>query len=161
MNSDGSFTWTPPANFNGTDSFTYRASDGLLTSAITTVTLNVLPVNDPPVANDDSYSTSFNTPITIAAPGLLLNDRDVDGDPLTAVLATSPAARYAGTQSQRIFHMDSSGGFQRYGQLPVSDVGRYHALGGSDSHDHCDAAHTDAEILCRRCHGTAKLSVHS
>jgi hypothetical protein len=71
--------------------FTYRASDGLLTSAVTTVTLNVLPVNDPPVANDDSYTTSFNTPITVAAPGLQLNDRDVDGDPLTAVLATSPA----------------------------------------------------------------------
>jgi len=91
LNADGSFTWTPPANFNGTDSFTYRASDGLLTSAITTVTLNVLPVNDSPVASDEAYTTSFNTPITVAAPGLLLNDRDVDGDPLTALLATPPA----------------------------------------------------------------------
>ncbi|MEY3175670.1 MAG: hypothetical protein RLZZ436_3584, partial [Planctomycetota bacterium] len=91
FNANGSFTWTPPANFNGTDSFTYRASDGLLTSAPTTVTLTVLPVNDSPVAADDAYTTSFNTPITVVAPGLLANDRDPDADPLTAVLAVPPA----------------------------------------------------------------------
>ncbi|MFM7057513.1 MAG: tandem-95 repeat protein, partial [Planctomycetota bacterium] len=91
FNPDGSFTWTPPANFNGTDSLTYRASDGSLTSAITTVTLTVLPVNDAPVATGESFSTSFNTPISVAAPGVLLNDRDVDGDPLTVILSTPPA----------------------------------------------------------------------
>jgi len=48
LNSDGSFTYTPAANFNGQDSFTYSASDGALSSAPATVTLMVKPVNDPP-----------------------------------------------------------------------------------------------------------------
>jgi hypothetical protein len=91
FNTNGSFTWSPPANFNGTDSFTYSASDGLLNSAPATVTLTVLPVNDAPIAVGESWTTSFNTPLNIAAPGLLLNDRDVDGDPLTIVLAAPPA----------------------------------------------------------------------
>ena len=88
---NGSFTWSPPANFNGTDSFTYSASDGILNSAPATVTLTVLPVNDAPIAAGESYTTSFNTPLTVAAPGLLLNDRDADSDPLSVVLAVAPA----------------------------------------------------------------------
>ena len=91
FNANGSFTWTPPANFNGTESFTYRASDGLLTSAPAVVTLTVLPVNDAPIAVNDSFTTNFNTPINVAAPGILLNDRDTDADPLTVVLAVPPA----------------------------------------------------------------------
>ena len=41
LNSDGSFAYTPAANFNGTDSFTYHANDGALDSAITTVAITV------------------------------------------------------------------------------------------------------------------------
>jgi VCBS repeat-containing protein len=48
LNADGSFTYTPAANFNGSDSFTYRASDGRLESNLATVTLTVSAVNDPP-----------------------------------------------------------------------------------------------------------------
>jgi VCBS repeat-containing protein len=48
LNANGSFTYTPNANFNGTDSFTYRASDGTLQSAPITVTLNVRASNDAP-----------------------------------------------------------------------------------------------------------------
>ncbi len=47
--SDGSFIYSPRANFNGTDSFKYKVSDGSLDSNIATVTLTVNPVNDPPV----------------------------------------------------------------------------------------------------------------
>ncbi|SDE12219.1 tandem-95 repeat protein, partial [Aquimonas voraii] len=55
LNSDGTFSYTPAANFNGTDSFTYRARDSLgAESALTTVTLSVSEVNDAPVATDDS-----------------------------------------------------------------------------------------------------------
>jgi len=61
LNSNGSFTYTPAANFNGSDSFTYQASDGKLTSAPATVTLTVLPVNDPP-----SFTLAGSN-ITIAA----------------------------------------------------------------------------------------------
>ncbi|NEU06697.1 hypothetical protein GZH53_00070, partial [Flavihumibacter sp. R14] len=74
FNADGSFTYTPNANFNGTDSFTYKVSDGTLESNIATVTLTVTPVNDAPVALNDAYTTTEETPITIAAPGILVND---------------------------------------------------------------------------------------
>jgi hypothetical protein len=47
--------------------------------------------NFAPTANADNYSTSEDTPLTVGAPGVLGNDSDADGDPLTAVLATDPA----------------------------------------------------------------------
>ena len=49
LNSNGSFTYTPAANYNGPDSFTYRASDGTGSSNTATVTITVIPVNDAPV----------------------------------------------------------------------------------------------------------------
>ncbi|NEU06702.1 hypothetical protein GZH53_00095, partial [Flavihumibacter sp. R14] len=51
----------------------------------------VTPVNDAPVALNDAYTTTEETPITIAAPGILVNDSDIDGDPLTAIKVTDPA----------------------------------------------------------------------
>ncbi len=47
--------------------------------------------NTPPVATGDSYSTSEDTPLTVAAPGVLANDTDADGDLLTAALVSGPA----------------------------------------------------------------------
>jgi VCBS repeat-containing protein len=91
LNANGSFTYTPAANYNGPDSFTYRASDGALQSNVATVTLTVTAVNDAPVAQPDSYTTAEDTTLTVPAPGLLANDTDVDGDALTAVQVTGPA----------------------------------------------------------------------
>ncbi|MEJ2233314.1 MAG: tandem-95 repeat protein [Syntrophobacterales bacterium] len=91
LKSDGSFRYTPNAGFNGTDSFTYKANDGTSDSNVATVTISVKPVNDPPVANNDSYSTDEDTPLTLAKPGVLANDTDPDGDPLTAILQTGPS----------------------------------------------------------------------
>ncbi len=89
---DGSFTYTPNANFNGPDSFTYVANDGLLDSNVATVTITVTPVNDAPVAADDAYSVDQDTVLTVPAPGVLGNDSDVDGPTaLTAVPGTGPA----------------------------------------------------------------------
>ena len=48
---DGSFTYTPGANYNGPDSFTFVANDGYVDSAARTVGITVTPVNDPPTAN--------------------------------------------------------------------------------------------------------------
>src|SRR5213075_2155885 len=91
LNSDGSLVYMPALNFNGIDSFTYRASDGQAQSGIATVTITVTPINDAPVAaNDDSYTTPEDTQLTVAAPGVLANDSDVDGDALSAILATGP-----------------------------------------------------------------------
>ena len=91
LNADGSFTYTPAADFNGPVSFTYQASDGSLTSLPATVTITVAAVNDPPVAVDDAYSTAEDTTLTVPAPGVLGNDTDADGDALTAALGTGPA----------------------------------------------------------------------
>ncbi len=91
FNANGSLTFTPTLNFNGTTSFTYRASDGVLTSAITTVTLTVNPVNDSPLATSDAYSVNEDTTLTINVPGVLANDSDSDaGTTLAAVLVAAP-----------------------------------------------------------------------
>jgi len=89
LNPDGSFVYTPDANFAGTDSFTYRASDGELESATATVTITVTAVNHPPVAADDACTLEQDTTHTEPAPGVLANDDDLDGDGLTAVLENS------------------------------------------------------------------------
>jgi len=88
LNPDGSFTYTPNAGFLGADAFTYHANDGLLNSAPTVVALNV--VNTPPIAGPDAYTVTEDIPLTVAAPGVLGNDIDLEGDPLTAVIDTLP-----------------------------------------------------------------------
>src|SRR5262249_372551 len=91
FNSNGSFTYTPAANYNGPDSFTYKANDGSADSNVATVSLTVNPVNDAPVANNDAYSTNEDTALSVAAPGVLANDTDVDSPALTATLVTGPS----------------------------------------------------------------------
>ena len=78
LNANGSFSYTPAANYNGSDSFTYRASDGLETSGVVTVALTIQAVNDPPGAVDDSYSTPANVPFASAG-SVLANDGDIEG----------------------------------------------------------------------------------
>src|SRR5437667_2752541 len=79
FNADGSFTYTPQANYNGSDSFQYAAYDGSAFSFIRTVTLIVTPDNDAPVAGNDAYTTAEDTPLTVAAAGVLGNDSDLEG----------------------------------------------------------------------------------
>lgn len=86
FSSDGSFVYTPAANYTGPASFTYTASDGAATSNPATVTVNVTATNDPPVAVADSYAGEAGVTLSVAAPGVLANDSDVDGDTLRAFL---------------------------------------------------------------------------
>jgi VCBS repeat-containing protein len=86
FNDDGSFTYTPAADFAGTDSFTYKVNDGLADSGAATVTITVSPVNDLPVATADAYQAFAGIALSVSAPGPLGNDSDIDGDALTAVL---------------------------------------------------------------------------
>jgi large repetitive protein len=90
LNSNGSFTYTPTTGYTGSDGFTYRASDGTLTSGNAAVTITITAVNQPPVASNDSYSTTQNTVLTTAAPGVLANDTDPEGTTLTALLLSGP-----------------------------------------------------------------------
>ncbi len=87
-----SLTYTPAANYNGPDSFTFAASDGVVDSNTATVTITVTSVNDAPTATGHSYATAEDTPLTVAVPGVLAGASDVDGDPLTATLVTPPAS---------------------------------------------------------------------
>lgn len=90
LNQDGSFTYVPASNFNGTEIFTYKLNDGFADSNIATVTIEVTPVTDVPVANDDSYFVLVNETLNInAANGVLANDSDGDNDPLTAILVSN------------------------------------------------------------------------
>ncbi|MFW1711922.1 tandem-95 repeat protein, partial [Vibrio parahaemolyticus] len=79
VNPDGSVTYTPDDNYHGTDSFTYIVTSGGVSES-TTVEVNVTPVNDAPVAKDDTAITDEDTPVTI---DVLPNDTDVDGDKLS------------------------------------------------------------------------------
>ncbi|HYC49361.1 MAG TPA: tandem-95 repeat protein [Burkholderiales bacterium] len=95
LNGDGTITFTPNANFNGAADFTYAVSDGDAVSTPATATVNVAPVNDRPVGQDDSYVVQEDTTLLIAAPGLLGNDSDADGDALRAELLASTNANGA------------------------------------------------------------------
>ncbi|HGS5758144.1 TPA: tandem-95 repeat protein, partial [Vibrio parahaemolyticus] len=79
VNPDGSVTYTPNDNYHGTDSFTYIVTSGGVSES-TTVRVDVTPVNDAPVAKDDTAITDEDTPVTI---DVLPNDTDVDGDKLS------------------------------------------------------------------------------
>src|SRR5204863_361540 len=89
MNPDGSFTYTPNADFNGSDSFTYVADDGQGGTAIGTVSITVNAINDAPIAGDDQFFTQEEMPVS---GNLLLNDSDADGDSLIAEVADGPTS---------------------------------------------------------------------
>ncbi|WP_409010786.1 tandem-95 repeat protein [Vibrio parahaemolyticus] len=89
VNPDGSVTYTPNDNYQGTDSFTYIVTSGGVSES-TTVEVNVTPVNDAPVAKDDIATTQEDTAVTI---DVLPNDSDVDGDKLSIQSATVPEAQ--------------------------------------------------------------------
>ena len=92
FNADGSLVYTPTLHFNGVVTFTYHANDGTADSNIATVTITVTAANDAPVAVDDDYSTAEDTPLTVAAPGVLDNDSDADHDELRAIQDAGPAS---------------------------------------------------------------------
>ena len=91
LNIDGSFNYTPNSNYFGTDSFAYMATDGALFSNFATVYINITSHNDAPVAIDDEYSTTENTPLIVnAVQGVLVNDTDVENNTLFALPAGNP-----------------------------------------------------------------------
>jgi hypothetical protein len=82
---DGSFVYTPGGNFNGSDNFTYTASDGLASSAPATVHLTVTPVNDLPTATSVSTSTPEDAAVSVPLAG-----SDPDGNSLTRSIVANP-----------------------------------------------------------------------
>lgn len=104
LDNSGALIYTPDANFNGNDAFTYTVSDGHGGTATGTVNVLVNSVNDAPVAQDDIYGAVFNKSLTIsAASGVLANDTDIDSVHLSAVVSTGPA--------NGALEVDANGGF--------------------------------------------------
>jgi large repetitive protein len=89
ISANGDFVYTPAANYNGPDSFIYTVSDIHGAKDTATVTLNIAPVQDAPIARDDAFSGVHSKPIS---GNVLANDTDADNDPLTAVAATITTA---------------------------------------------------------------------
>jgi VCBS repeat-containing protein len=85
-NGDGTFRYTPVRDYSGSDSFTYEICDSVGACDTAVVNITVAPVNDAPAALTNTYYAVEDTTLNVAAPGVLGNDRDVDGDPLTAIL---------------------------------------------------------------------------
>jgi len=125
LNANGSFTYWPKANFNGTDSFTYHARDGKYNSATVKVTITVGSVNDAPVAVNDSYSVSEDQTLNVAAPGVLGNDSDVEGNPITAVKDTDPGS---GTLT---INANGSFSYKPNANFSGTDSFKYHAWDGT------------------------------
>src|SRR5680860_1879428 len=91
LNENGTVTFTPTENFNGEASLEYTISDGNGGTDSATVTVNVNPVNDAPVANDDIVSTNEDTSITLGNADIVdPNDTDADGDDLTIIAVSNP-----------------------------------------------------------------------
>jgi gliding motility-associated-like protein len=81
LNITGSFEYRPQLNYFGVDSFAYKVCDGGIPNLCDTgwVFLNIDAVNDPPIAQDDSYSVNLNTEFTST---VLTNDSDIEGNRL-------------------------------------------------------------------------------
>jgi len=138
VNSDGSFTYTPNENYFGTDSFTYKANDGTYDSNTTTVSIDIISVNDVPVAVDDVYATDQDTTLQMAAwAGVLRNDDDPDNRDHTTLNDQTLTASLLTGVSHGSLTLYSAGWFQytpEAGFLGI-DSFTYRAYDGVDYSD--------------------------
>jgi len=134
----GAVTYTPTANYFGSDSFTYTVKDntGAISNAAA-VNINVTPVNDPPVANNDTATTNEDVAVNIP---VLNNDTDIEGgllptgivitttpangtavvDLVTGQVVYTPALDYSGSDSFRYAVRDSNGALSNTATVSVS-----------------------------------------
>ena len=128
FNTDGTFLYLPSVNYEGTDSFTYRVTDGEFFSQAATVQLNMASgPNDFPETSSDTYSAVEDTPfIVTSAFGVLRNDTDPEGSNLNAIIENQPASG--------IINLTPDGGFTYTPSLSFfgSDSFTYRANDGTD-----------------------------
>jgi len=99
LHPDGGYTYVPDVGYVGIDVFRYRPTGAVSTSTTDTITItNVVPAAAP-----DTYAATAGSPRVVAAPGVLANDGDADGDQLSASLVTGV--------SHGSLSLDSDGGF--------------------------------------------------
>lgn len=115
LNPNGSFTYTPAAGYEGTDSFTYTASDGELSSAVTTVTIQVIANHLPTALPDGPYSVDEDGSLAQSGDrNVLANDSDEDGDSIAAVAFTGTSVKGAAVTvfTNGTFTYNTNGAFQ-------------------------------------------------
>ena len=166
LNLDGSVTYTPDPNYNGSDSFAYTVTDNGTTNGASdplsvqgTVTVNVAPINDPPVAEGDVYAVSYDLktgtydPLSISTgEGVLSNDSDPDNSSpsLTAHLIQTtangtlslnsngsftytPDSGFTGIDSFTYKAKDSSGAYSNVAEAQINvGAGNYTVPGDAD-----------------------------
>ncbi|RAW00970.1 Ig-like domain-containing protein [Pseudochryseolinea flava] len=128
INQDGTYTYTPASNYNGSDSFTYTVCDNFATPGCSSATVNITisAVADNPVAVSDSYTLSEDIPyFALAADGLLKNDYDVDGGTLTVSLDENVA--------HGLLALSANGSFSYipYANYNGTDQFKYHVTDGA------------------------------
>ena len=122
-NPDGSVHYVPDADYHGPDAFSYTVSDSASLTDTGSVAITVAPINDPPVAVDETASTPEGTSALI---DVLANDSDIDDDPLSVASVGSashgtvvieggqvrytPAALFAGLDAFEYTVSDGVGG---------------------------------------------------
>ena len=92
---DADCTYTPDANYHGSDSFTFTVNDGIIDSSPATIEITVISVPDAPVATDDSATVAQASGAALY--DVLANDQDGDGDALTITGVDVNAAQGSAT----------------------------------------------------------------
>ena len=100
------YTYTPNGDFNGSDSFTFVANDGLLDSSGATIQLTVFPVEDFPIANSDTVNVEMNLTSQL---DVLLNDTEPDGQSITLTGMSTPTNGIASIVANRIQYTPTGG----------------------------------------------------
>ena len=133
INENGSFTYVPNQNFNGTDSFTYQIISSEQLTADALVSINVVPINDVPVLIDESDLEINLTGTTFSSASSILSDRfsDADGDNITVVSSLAMSPRFGSVE------ITSSGGFiyTRASNFVTYDTFTYRVTDGQANSD--------------------------
>ncbi|MES2240985.1 MAG: Ig-like domain-containing protein, partial [Bacteroidota bacterium] len=128
LNSNGTFSYVHNGSETTTDSFTYKANDGISNSNTVTVSISITPVNDAPVAITDAITVAGGgtaTTLTGGATSVLANDTDAENNSLTAVLVTGP------TNGSLTLNANGTFSYVHNGSATTSDSFTYKANDGT------------------------------
>ncbi|MEM7365463.1 MAG: Ig-like domain-containing protein [Pseudomonadota bacterium] len=115
VNADGTYTYTPLANFAGSDNFSVVATDGSGATFVKEITVTVTPVNDAPIGVDATHTVAENTPFNAT---LTMSDVDV-GDTPEASLKTAPTNGVAVVNSDGTYTYTPNTGFSGFDSFVI------------------------------------------